>query len=118
MNGKRMWLVLFLLSVVVGIVFAQRSDNPGVSATLTTQPGVGRAKFYNAEVRNANPYAVNVEIFYSAVSEGAANRHPNAINLPQSTRVSVPAKQTKSVPLTSGTDLRVRIVELKVKSLQ
>ena len=122
MNWKRVWLVLFLFSVViVGTAFAQRAENSGVSAIITTKPGVGNAKFYSAEVRNANPYNVSVEIVFTANREettrGGNTR--NGINVvPQSTRIIVPARQTKSVQIASGTDLRVRIVELNVKPLQ
>ena len=110
MNMKRVCLFLLLIFVAAGVAVAQRSANSGVSATVTTKPGVGRARFYIADVQNTNPHNVSVEVVFTVTRGGDVAR--------QSTRVIVPKRQTKSIQIVSGTDLRVRIVELKVTALE
>ena len=111
MNMKKTAFFILLVLFATGIVFAQRgTPNPsaGVSYTMTTKPGVGWSQFHIAEVRNTYPYSVNVEIRYSVTRNG--NTFPV-----RSVFATIGPRQTRNVQITSGIDLRVRVVEFIVK---
>lgn len=111
MNLKKAGLFVIFVSVVLVALFAQRDSNAGVSATITSKPGAGRSNFYYADVRNTNPYRVSVEIIYTFTRSGSTSR-------PQSTWATIPARQTRSIQIISGSDLRVRIVGINVTPLE
>ena len=111
MNLKKVSFFVILILLAAGLLFSQRSTDARVSATVSTKPGAGNSKFYFANVRNNNSYNVRVEVvFTTTLRSGETTRAQYA-------HLSVPARQTKSIQITSGTILRVNIVELNVTRL-